>query len=34
LKKLQTIKTPAAIVISGGNIDDARLEAARAGRSA
>ena len=34
LQKLQTIKTPAAIVVSGGNIDDARLEAARAGRAA
>lgn len=29
LRKLQTIKTPAAIVVSGGNIDDAKLEAAR-----
>jgi threonine dehydratase len=28
-RKLQSIKTPAAIVVSGGNIDDARLEAAR-----
>jgi len=34
LQKLQTIKTPAAIVVSGGNIDDARLESARAGRAA
>jgi threonine dehydratase len=29
LRKLQSIKTPAAIVVSGGNIDDAKLEAAR-----
>jgi threonine dehydratase len=28
-RKLQSIKTPAAIVVSGGNIDDAKLEAAR-----
>jgi threonine dehydratase len=27
--KLRSIKTPAAIVVSGGNIDDAKLEAAR-----
>ncbi len=29
LNKLPSIKTPAAIVVSGGNIDDAKLEAAR-----
>ena len=29
LQKLQSIRTPAAIVVSGGNIDDAKLEAAR-----
>ena len=34
LGKLQSIKTPAAIVVSGGNIDDARLESARAGKVA
>ena len=34
LKKVESIKTPAAIVVSGGNIDDARLEAAQAGRIA
>jgi threonine dehydratase len=28
-RKLQSIQTPAAIVVSGGNIDDAKLEAAR-----
>jgi threonine dehydratase len=29
MKKLQSIQTPAAVVVSGGNIDDAKLEAAR-----
>ncbi len=29
LQKLQSIRTPAAIVVSGGNIDDSKLEAAR-----
>ena len=29
LRKLHSIRTPAAIVVSGGNIDDAKLEAAR-----
>jgi threonine dehydratase len=29
LRKFQSIRTPAAIVVSGGNIDDVKLEAAR-----
>ncbi len=29
LQKLRSIRTPAAIVVSGGNIDDSKLEAAR-----